>query len=48
MKWSSKATLISPVPAVQLANMIFHQAARDYASDVHIEPQEKLESALPH
>lgn len=28
-------------PAVQLANMIFSQAARDGASDIHIEPQEK-------
>ena len=32
---------IAEKPAVQLANMIFHQAARDGASDVHIEPQEK-------
>ncbi|MGM0652785.1 MAG: GspE/PulE family protein [Bacillota bacterium] len=28
-------------PAVQLANMIFNQAIRNAASDVHIEPQEK-------
>lgn len=28
-------------PAVQLANMIFSQAVRDGASDIHIEPQEK-------
>lgn len=28
-------------PAVQLANLILNQAARDGASDVHIEPQEK-------
>jgi type IV pilus assembly protein PilB len=28
-------------PAVQLANLIFSQAARDGASDIHIEPQEK-------
>lgn len=28
-------------PAVQLANLIFNQAVRDSASDVHIEPQEK-------
>lgn len=28
-------------PAVQLANMIFSQAVRDEASDIHIEPQEK-------
>ena len=28
-------------PAVQLANMIFTQAVRDGASDIHIEPQEK-------
>lgn len=28
-------------PAVQLANLIFNQAVRNAASDVHIEPQEK-------
>ena len=28
-------------PAVQLANLIFNQASRDGASDIHIEPQEK-------
>lgn len=28
-------------PAVQLANLIFNQAVRDGASDIHIEPQEK-------
>jgi type IV pilus assembly protein PilB len=28
-------------PAVQLANLIFNQAARDGASDIHIEPQDK-------
>jgi type IV pilus assembly protein PilB len=28
-------------PAVQLANLIFNQAARSNVSDVHIEPQEK-------
>lgn len=28
-------------PAVQLANVIFNQAARDGASDIHIEPQDK-------
>ncbi len=28
-------------PAVQLANAIFNQAARDGASDIHIEPQDK-------
>ena len=28
-------------PAVQLANLIFNQAIRNAASDVHIEPQEK-------
>ncbi len=28
-------------PAVQLANLIFNQAVRDGASDIHIEPQDK-------
>jgi type IV pilus assembly protein PilB len=32
---------VTEKPAVQLANLIFNQAARDGASDVHIEPQEK-------
>lgn len=32
---------VSDKPAVQLANLIFNQAIRNAASDVHIEPQEK-------
>ncbi|MCJ7806447.1 MAG: type II secretion system protein GspE, partial [Clostridia bacterium] len=34
-------TLSVSKPAVQLANLIFNQAARDGVSDIHIEPQEK-------
>lgn len=34
-------TSASDKPAVQLANLIFNQAIRNTASDVHIEPQEK-------
>ena len=34
-------TTVGDKPAVQLANMIFNQAIRNAASDVHIEPQEK-------
>lgn len=37
----SESVAVSEKPAVQLANLIFNQAARDGASDVHIEPQEK-------
>ena len=32
---------VSEKPAVQLANLIFNQAVRNGASDIHIEPQEK-------
>ncbi len=32
---------VADKPAVQLANLIFNQAIRNSASDVHIEPQEK-------
>ncbi|MDZ4133866.1 MAG: type II secretion system protein GspE, partial [Dethiobacteria bacterium] len=32
---------VADKPAVQLANLIFNQAMRNSASDVHIEPQEK-------
>ena len=32
---------VADKPAVQLANLIFNQAVRNGASDVHIEPQEK-------
>ncbi len=34
-------TSVADKPAVQLANLIFNQAIRNGASDVHIEPQEK-------
>ena len=34
-------TSVVEKPAVQLANLIFNQAIRNAASDVHIEPQEK-------
>jgi type IV pilus assembly protein PilB len=34
-------TSVVDKPAVQLANLIFNQAIRNGASDVHIEPQEK-------
>ena len=34
-------TAVGDKPAVQLANLIFNQAIRNAASDVHIEPQEK-------
>lgn len=34
-------SMVADKPAVQLANLIFNQAARNGASDVHIEPQEK-------
>lgn len=37
----SESVDVSEKPAVQLTNLIFNQAARDGASDVHIEPQEK-------
>jgi len=39
-KEDQQASLIGK-PAVQLANLIFNQAAQDGASDIHIEPQDK-------